>query len=185
MRKDLCLALILAMIMSLVCFTVSCSKTAVQSESAQVGTPEVQKASDKSADEAQQGGQMRAEQAQAGQADHESAEAAFVNDHIHFAFDSALLSAQAQQILNTKAQYMRVHPEINVLIEGYCDDRGTDAYNMALGARRADSVKHYLVTSGITADRLNTRSYGEERPIDPGRNEAAWAKNRRAQFVAD
>jgi peptidoglycan-associated lipoprotein len=182
MRKDLRLAFTLVMILSFMCFMVSCSKKEVKSEPEQVSTPEAQKAPDKSADDAQQ-----AERDQAAAA-HEAAEAAksaFVNNLVHFAFDSAVLSAEAQQILNAKVQYMRANPDINVLIEGHCDNRGTDAYNMALGARRANSVKQYLVTSGITADRLTTRSYGEERPIDPGNNEAAWAKNRRAQFVID
>jgi peptidoglycan-associated lipoprotein len=180
MRKDLRLALALVMTISLVCFMVSCSKKEVQSEPAQASTPEAQKAPDKSA-AAQQAGQMQAQAAVA----HEAAKSAFVNDRVHFAFDSAVLSAEAQQILNTKVQYMRANPEINVLIEGHCDERGTDAYNMALGARRANAVKQYLVTSGITADRLTTRSYGEERPLDSGKNKAAWAKNRRAQFVMD
>jgi peptidoglycan-associated lipoprotein len=70
-----------------------------------------------------------------------------------------------------------------VTVEGHCDERGTDGYNKALGERRAEAVKEFLVTLGISSNRLNTISYGEERPIAMGQNEASWAKNRRAQFV--
>jgi peptidoglycan-associated lipoprotein len=108
---------------------------------------------------------------------------AFVNENIHFGFDSFVLSGQAQQILNSKADYLRANTGITVTVEGHCDERGTEAYNIALGERRAESVKNFLVNLGISANRLNTISYGEERPIAMGQNEAFWAKNRRAQFV--
>jgi peptidoglycan-associated lipoprotein len=70
-----------------------------------------------------------------------------------------------------------------LIIEGHCDERGTNAYNMALGARRADAVKQFMVNLGLAPDRFETISYGEERPLDPGHNEEAWARNRRAAFV--
>jgi peptidoglycan-associated lipoprotein len=106
-----------------------------------------------------------------------------LDENINFAFDSAVLSDNARQILNRKADYLRTYPGINVTVEGHCDERGTEAYNIALGERRAQSVKNFLVNLGISTDRLNTVSYGEERPVDKGHNEASWAKNRRAQFV--
>ncbi len=107
----------------------------------------------------------------------------FDDENIQFEFNSTLLTERAQSSLTEKAQYLLFHPDVPVTIEGHCDDRGTDAYNMALGERRAESVKMFLVDLGIGADRLSTISYGEERPIDRGHNETAWAKNRRAQFV--
>jgi len=81
------------------------------------------------------------------------------------------------------SEYLRANPGVRVTVEGHCDERGTNEYNMALGDRRADSAKDFLVNLGIGADRLNAISYGEERPIAMGQNEASWAKNRRAQFV--
>jgi peptidoglycan-associated lipoprotein len=113
----------------------------------------------------------------------EAAEKAFVNEYIHFTFNSALLSDRAQQILNSKGDYLRTNPDITIIIEGHADDRGTDIYNISLGERRAVSVKKFLVALGIGTDRLDTVSYGEERPIAMGHNEASWAKNRRAQFM--
>lgn len=109
----------------------------------------------------------------------------FVNELIHFEFDKSKLLPEAKAILRLKAQWLRAHPDVLVVIEGHCDERGTNEYNMALGDRRAQSAKAYLVDLGIAADHLTCISYGEERPLDPGHNEAAWAKNRRDQFVIE
>jgi peptidoglycan-associated lipoprotein len=107
----------------------------------------------------------------------------FENEHIHFSFDSAVLTNEAQDILIEKAAWLKENPGITVLIEGHCDERGTNEYNMALGERRAKSAKAFLIHLGISSNRLDTISYGEERPLDPRQNEEAWAKNRRDQFV--
>ncbi len=107
----------------------------------------------------------------------------FVNKDIHFEFDSSKLTWEAQEILKQKADWLLAHPRTEVIIEGHCDERGTNAYNLALGERRAESVKQYLLELGIQPNRLSTISYGEEKPLDPGHNEEAWAKNRRAHFV--
>lgn len=107
----------------------------------------------------------------------------FVNDDIYFEFDSSALMPEAQRILNDKADFLRANQIPRVLIEGHCDDRGTSAYNMALGQRRADTAKDYLIKLGISTSRLNTISYGEERPLVQGNSEDAWARNRRAHFV--
>jgi len=107
----------------------------------------------------------------------------FLNEYIYFEYDSDLLSAEAQAILMQKAEYLREHPTLRVTIEGHCDERGTTEYNLALGDRRALSVKKYLENLGISGSRMTAVSYGEERPIDPGHSEAAWAQNRRAQFI--
>jgi len=109
----------------------------------------------------------------------------FMNEHIYFEFDSAVLTPSAVAVLKEKAAWLKDQPTVNVLIEGHCDERGTNEYNLALGERRAQSAKAFLVNMGIASARLTTVSYGEERPLDPGHNEAAWAKNRRAQFVIE
>lgn len=106
----------------------------------------------------------------------------FVNENVYFGFDDATLTRQAREILAQKAEWLRSHPDVEVVIEGHCDERGTKEYNMALGQRRAQSIKNFLVNAGIDADRLDTISYGEERPADPRNNEEAWAKNRRGHF---
>lgn len=102
---------------------------------------------------------------------------------IYFDFDSATLSEAARNALAQNAQYLTRHPELKVRIEGNCDERGSDEYNLALGERRAKSALEYLVTLGVPADRLSTISYGEEKPVDPGHDDAAWAKNRRDEFA--
>lgn len=107
----------------------------------------------------------------------------FMNENVHFAFDSSVLDTTAQSILKSKADWMKKNPNAPVIIEGHCDERGTVAYNLALGERRAESAKAFLVNMGISAGSMSTISYGEERPVDPGKNEDAWAKNRRAHFV--
>jgi peptidoglycan-associated lipoprotein len=107
----------------------------------------------------------------------------FVNEDVQFEFDSATLSIEAQDILRTKAEWLRNNPRASVIIEGHCDERGTNEYNLALGDRRAFSSKSFLVDLGIDDSRLTTVSYGEERPLDPRADEDAWSKNRRAHFV--
>ncbi|MFP4346653.1 MAG: peptidoglycan-associated lipoprotein Pal [Thermodesulfobacteriota bacterium] len=115
--------------------------------------------------------------------DMQASREAFLNEHIYFPYDSSELSPRAQTQLRNKADWLRKNPGLTAIIEGHCDERGTTEYNLALGDRRAESVKSFLVNLGIAPTRLLTISYGEERPIDPGHSEAAWAKNRRAQFV--
>ncbi len=109
----------------------------------------------------------------------------FISEDVYFDFDSAQLLPQAQEILKRKADWLRSHPGTHVIVEGHTDERGTVEYNLALGDRRAEAVKGFLVELGISPDRITTISYGEERPADPGHDEAAWAKNRRAQFVLE
>ncbi len=100
-----------------------------------------------------------------------------------FALDMFEIDASGQQVLEANAQVMRKYPAMQVTIEGHCDERGTAEYNLALGERRALSAKTYLVSLGIPAERVRTVSYGKEFPFDPGHNEEAWSKNRRAHFV--
>jgi peptidoglycan-associated lipoprotein len=108
---------------------------------------------------------------------------AFNGENIFYAFDDYSLSAEAQGVLNKLADHLKANSKVAVQIEGHCDERGSVEYNLALGERRANSAKNYLVQLGVEAARLSTISYGEERPSTEGHDEAAWAKNRRAQFV--
>ncbi len=107
----------------------------------------------------------------------------FGNVDVHFEFDSAVLTSDSQALLKKKAAWLKKNSGARALIEGHCDERGTSEYNLALGDRRAESTKTFLVTLGISASRLTTVSYGEEKPIDTGKTERAYAKNRRAHFV--
>jgi peptidoglycan-associated lipoprotein len=100
-----------------------------------------------------------------------------------FDYDSSELNSEAQQVLNKNAALLKQYPNWTVTIEGHCDERGTAEYNLALGERRAVAARAYLVSLGISADRLRTVSYGKEFPFDPGHDDAAYAKNRRAHFV--
>ncbi|QTA80506.1 Peptidoglycan-associated lipoprotein [Desulfonema limicola] len=109
----------------------------------------------------------------------------FMNEDIYFGFDQSSLSAEAQMILRRKAEWMKNNPGTSIIIEGHCDERGTTEYNLALGDRRAESVKTFLANLGISVSRIATISYGEEKPLDPGHNEDAWARNRRAHFIIE
>ena len=102
---------------------------------------------------------------------------------VFFAFDSFEVDTLGQQALNANAEIMKKYPTWVITVEGHSDERGTAEYNLALGERRAISARTYLVSLGVSGDRLRTVSYGKEFPFDPGHDEAAWAKNRRAQFV--
>ena len=107
----------------------------------------------------------------------------FQNQNIYFDFDKYDLRTDARATLDRKMSFLNQYSSVRVQIEGNCDERGTAEYNMALGERRANAAKQYLTTAGISAGRLSTISYGKDRPIDPGHNEAAWAKNRRDHFA--
>lgn len=178
-------AIALVKVLPIMLLTVSCSKQAAQTKSESTTGAEAQKAQDRPAEKAKPDKQLETDRLQAETVAREAALAAFVGENIHFEFDSYLLSEQARQILVAKAEYLRTNPDITVTVEGHCDDRGTNEYNVALGERRAQSVKTFLVNLGIDTNRLNTVSYGEERPITMAHDEASLAENRRAQFVID
>jgi len=105
-------------------------------------------------------------------------------DKIYFAFDSNELSQESRQILTEKGQLMKTTPGLSLLIEGHCDERGTEEYNMALGERRARAAYEFLVLLGVESSKMQIISYGEEYPAVKGSNEAAWSKNRRDEFKA-
>jgi peptidoglycan-associated lipoprotein len=100
-----------------------------------------------------------------------------------FEYDSSTLNQQAREGLQASATWLKGYPQYGLLIEGHCDERGTEQYNLALGDRRASAARDYLVSLGIDAGRIRTISYGEERPFDTGTTETAYAKNRRAHLV--
>ena len=102
-----------------------------------------------------------------------------IGDRIFFAYDSSSLSHEAQQTLMRQAKWLKEHPAVSMVIEGHCDERGTREYNIALGERRAHAVKGFLAHHGVDSKRIETISYGKERPEVIGDNEAAWSKNRR------
>ncbi len=108
-----------------------------------------------------------------------------VGDRVFFEFDKSNLSTEAEKTVERLAAWMEEYPATSVTIEGHADERGTREYNLALGARRANSVKDYLIVLGIDPSRIETVSYGEERPAVLGSNEKAWAQNRRAVFVVN
>ena len=102
---------------------------------------------------------------------------------IHFDFDKFDIRPGNAVILKENAEILKKYLKVKIQIEGHCDERGTNEYNLALGERRANSIKNYLVSLGISPDRISTISYGEEKPLDPGHNEEAWGKNRRAHTI--
>lgn len=101
---------------------------------------------------------------------------------VYFDYDRSDIRADQRDRVTTNAEIFRRWTEWQVSVEGHCDERGTNEYNLALGERRATAAKQALVAAGIDATRINTVSFGEERPADPGQNESAWSKNRRAEF---
>ncbi len=199
--KRLWILLALLLIVPGLLFTVSCAKKQV----ADSGTMQTTDTTDTSAeDEAAKQAELerqkaeaerqrleeerlQAERMAAAEADRTSAlaKSMFGSEDVSFDFDSAALSFQAQELLKRKADWMRANPHATVSIEGHCDERGTTAYNLALGERRAESVSGFLADMGIAASRMTTISYGEEKPVDTARNEEAWAKNRRAHFEVE
>jgi peptidoglycan-associated lipoprotein len=196
-RKWIILAMLL--VIPAMLFTVSCAKKAVVAEPAMTDSSAADDAArqaeldkQKEMERQKQLGEERlaAERAEqlktdAMERDMMMAKNRFLNENVYFDFDNATLDYQAQELLKQKAMWLRDNPDANVVIEGHCDERGTNAYNLALGERRAESAKTFLVNLGIPGMRLTTISYGEEKPVDMGQNEEAWAKNRRAGFVLE
>lgn len=195
-RKWIVLAMLL--VIPAMLFTASCAKQAVSTEPSMTDAAAAEAARQAELEKQQameREQQLEEERLAAERAEQLKAEAMeremmmaknrFLNENIYFDFDNANLDYQAQELLKQKAMWLRDNPDGNVVIEGHCDERGTNAYNLALGERRAESAKAFLVDLGISADRLTTISYGEEKPVSMGSDEEAWAKNRRAAFVLE
>ena len=108
-----------------------------------------------------------------------------VGDRVFFNYDSAELDTDAKELLQDQVAWLKQYSDVSVIIEGHCDERGTREYNLALGEKRAQSVKNYLINLGISADRVSTISYGKERPAVVGSSDGAWAQNRRSVTIVN
>jgi len=106
-----------------------------------------------------------------------------VPDRVFFATNESILTTKSRDTLRKQAAWLRENPSVNIVVEGHADERGTREYNLALGERRANAAKDYLMTYGISADRISVISYGKERPVDSGSNPLSWSKNRRSVSV--
>ena len=106
-----------------------------------------------------------------------------VPDRVFFATNESVLTTRSRDTLRKQATWLRKNPDVNVVVEGHADERGTREYNLALGERRANSAKDYLMTYGVSANRISVISYGKERPVDSGSNPLSWSKNRRSVTV--
>lgn len=182
MRRIVSTAVALVLILPVMLITASCSGKLHNTQLVSASEPEVQKEPESAVAEAGQDERPTdgiPEEAVASK----PVEPEFVTENVHFSFDSSELSRQAKQTLSGMADYLRKNPDSTITIEGHCDERGTDAYNNALGERRAESAKIFLVGMGIGAERMKTVSYGEKRPVAAGHDEDSWSINRRDEFV--
>lgn len=185
MKRNLWMNLMMAVLVAGLFMTVSCAQKTVEVENTTV--------EDKSKADAEEAARLEAERIKAQELEDKmarekeakiaAAKNRFLNQNIHFEYDSAELSSMAKMILKEKAEWLGANPGASVMIEGHCDERGTTVYNLALGERRAQACKNYLADLGVSSSRLSMVSYGEEKPLDPGKTEEAYRKNRRAQFV--
>lgn len=195
MQKNLWNLLILIIVISGMLLTASCSKKVIRDD-----TPDTSGLYDTSAqDDSTQGTTVYQDDTDTSQpvvntedidssrisSELRAAREKFINEDIYFGFDQSSLSPEAQMILRRKAEWMNNNPGTSIIIEGHCDERGTTEYNLSLGDRRAESVKSFLANLGLSRSRMTTISYGEEKPLDPGHSEFAWAKNRRAHFIIE
>ena len=176
MRKKHWMLLALVLIIPAMLFTVSCQKQTVKTEP--TAEPAKEPVAEEQPTEVTSDASLDADEAAL-----MAARNMFLNEHIYFAFDRYNLDDAAQEVLMRKADFLRANGDIYITIEGHADERGTNEYNLALGDRRAESAKSFLVDMGIEAYRISTVSYGEERPLCNEQNEECWSKNRRDQFV--
>jgi len=193
--------MITIMVAVLVCFllTIGCSKKAIQqgdvsgaqtsgtaegagADGSQKDVAAVEKPVEKEAPTQPAEGETKEREAAPVKSAPTTATIADLED-IHFDFDKSVLRPEDRNILKGHAAWLMQNKDTNVLIEGNCDERGTTEYNLALGERRANEAMKYLIGLGIEKERITIISYGKERPLDPGNDEAAWAKNRRDHFV--
>ncbi len=193
MRKKLWIILTLVLIIPGLLFTFSCAKKTVKSDTT-VTQPtdddadlKAKEAAEKARlEEEELARQKAAEEEELRRqeaAKREAARQQFLTEDIYFDFDSSALLPETQEVLKSKAEWLQENASVSATIEGHCDERGTNEYNIALGDRRAQSAKAFLVNLGVAESRLMAESKGEEFPVDPGHNEEAWAKNRRAHFT--
>ena len=190
MKQTFWIRLTLILIIPLFLFAISCSKEKISSDAytPSAADAEAQRKADEKArqdaiaeEDLKESALSKEMQTERMKIERET----FENEDIQFEFDSIRLTPKAQEILTKKADWLKNNPKTTVTIEGHCDERGTNEYNLALGDGRALSAKKFLNDLGIDPSRLKAVSFGEERPIDPGLTEEAWAKNRRVHFVIE
>jgi peptidoglycan-associated lipoprotein len=190
MRKLLMIVIVLALFFAMATLTTSCANKQVRTEEEGKG------AGYKAGEAGQKSGESAGTSAGASEGASAGTSAlaperdqklrmamqAFESESIYFDFDKSDLKPEARAILDKKADWLRSNPQYRVRVEGHCDNRGSNEYNVALGERRADAAMKYMVAQGIPANRLSTISYGEERPKCTQETEACWAMNRRDEF---
>ena len=173
MQNNLRIKLAALLVSSLLMFSVSCQKKTVAVDSiAQQGGYEAS-----TSDQSNAGEKTLSSSTAIGDSD------LVMKENIFFEFDKATLTPEAIETLTRNGHWLRANSDVAIIIEGHCDERGTNAYNLALGELRAQSVKTFLTDLGIDQSRLATISYGEERPLDRRQGETAWSRNRRAHFL--
>jgi peptidoglycan-associated lipoprotein len=194
MTKRIWMVLVLVLLMPALIMTTGCSKKQVQPDVSLIGTDADQydAARQRALSEEEEARRRALEEqrlmeeqrlAEEQQRQGSMPQQQLMDEDIYFDFDQSVIRPDAQEVLRKKAEFLRENPGVSVAIEGHCDERGTAEYNLALGERRALAAKAFLMNLGISSSRLSTISYGEERPADPGSNEEAWERNRRAHFV--
>ena len=180
MQSNLGIKLAVLLLVSLVLvFSVSCQKKTVAVEKGSNSTAQEDGYGATTADTSQTG-EKTLDTSATGSA---SGFNVVLQEDIFFEFDKATLTPEARETLTKNGGWLRTNADVVITIEGHCDERGTNGYNLALGDRRAESVKIFLADLGVDRSRLATVSFGEERPLDRGQGEAAWAQNRRAHFL--
>ncbi len=183
MRKTMWIVMALILVVPGLLLTTSCAKKAVKKGSAMETGDAAEKARKAELERQKKLEEQRMKEEALKAEMMKKARDMFENAHVQFAYDSSILDDMAQENLKEKAVWLQQNPDNRAVIEGHCDERGTIEYNLALGDRRAESAKRFLISLGVDASRLTTVSFGEERPLDMGSGEGGWAKNRRAQFV--
>lgn len=183
MRNNIWIKMAVLLVSLMMMLTVSCSKKAVTREGESVTAASEENQTTFGLDKSSmQKEEMDSAASSRGSESGPTAEIA-LQQEIYFEFDQATLTPDAREILIKNGEWLRINSDISIIIEGHCDERGTNEYNLALGDRRAETVKTFLADLGVQSARLKTISYGEERPADPNHSESAWAKNRRAHFL--
>jgi peptidoglycan-associated lipoprotein len=189
MHKKFWLCLALLLVIPGLLFTTSCAKKTVKTEpaakedAAKKAEAEATRQAELERQRKLQEERLKAESMKSGAGmKGTGGRAQFEQENIYFDFDRSNLKMDAQDVLKQKAAFLKANPNAKAIIEGHCDERGTNEYNLALGDRRADSARKFLENLGIAGARITTVSYGEERPLDAGKSDAAMAKNRNSQF---
>ena len=204
MKRNLIIAVLTLFAISSIFFLPSCAKKKLITEEKQIQAPskaekvekkgptaeEIRKAEEaKRAEEKARLEKLKElemakkREAEAKLLSHERRVAQFEAKSIYFDFDKSFIRLEDRPVLKEKAEFLKDNPNVRIMIEGNCDERGTNEYNLALGERRANSAAKFLISLGISPDRIETISYGEERPLALGHGEGAWAQNRRDDFV--